>query len=62
MILPYGINTSRKYWLLVGWEIRSPYSSGIEGKPPAYLSRHLPTPGTISRHASQCRRNGTLEV
>jgi hypothetical protein len=39
-----------------------PYFSGREGKPPEYLSRHLPTPETISRHASQCRRKGTLEV
>jgi hypothetical protein len=64
MMLPYDINISRKYQLLVGWEIRSQlnHTSGREVKSPVYLSRHLPTPETISRNTSHFRRKGTLEV
>jgi hypothetical protein len=39
-----------------------PHSSGSEVKPPGYLSRHLPTPETISRNVSLFRRKGALEV
>jgi hypothetical protein len=32
MILPYDINISRKYWLLVGWDIRFQLNHTLQGK------------------------------
>lgn len=32
MILPYDTNISRKYWLLVGWEIRSQLNHTLQEK------------------------------